>query len=99
MKELPYFVAQSKPAVFNELPAVIFGVGNNAVIADLDGEISSQDVEIQIDIWAEDSSTASAVLSQVEGIMRSNLYIMSFSNDVPNVGDLRHIACRFTRKV
>lgn len=99
LKELPCFVAQSKPAVFNELPAVIFGVGNNAVIADLDGEISSQDVEIQIDIWAEDSSTASAVLSQVEGIMRSNLYIMSFSNDVPNIGDLRHIACRFTRKV
>ena len=57
LKELPCFVAQSKPAVFNELPAVIFGVGNNAVIADLDGEISSQDVEIQIDIWAEDSST------------------------------------------
>ena len=99
LKALPYHVSQTQPAIFTDLPAVIFSVGNNAVSTDLDGEISSQDIEVQIDIWAEDSVTASTVLSQVEGIMRSNLYIMSFSNDVPNVSNLYHIVSRFAKTV
>lgn len=99
LKVLPYYVSQSKPAVFTDLPAVIFSVGNNAVNIDLNGAISSQDIEIQLDIWAEDSVTASAVLSEVEEIMRSNYYTMSFSNDVPNAGNLHHIVCRFAKTV
>ena len=58
-----------------------------------------EDIEIIVDIWAEDSVTASTVLSQVEDIMRRNNYIMSFSNDVPNIGNLFHINNRFTTKV
>lgn len=99
LKELPYHVSQTQPAIFTDLPAIIFSVGNNAVYTDLDGEIASQDIEIQIDIWAEDSVTASTVLSQVEEIMRSNLYIMSFSNDVPNVSNLHHIVSRFAKQM
>jgi hypothetical protein len=99
LNTLGYPVTQAKPAVFTDLPAITFGVGNNAVSADLDGNISSQDIEIQIDIWAEDSVTASTVLSQVEGLMRSNLYIMSFSNDVPNTGNLHHTVCRFAKLI
>ena len=99
LKALPYFVSQTHPDIFTDLPALIFSVGNNSVSADLDGEISSQDIEIQIDIWAEDSVTASEILSQVEEIMRSNLYIMSFSNDVPNVSNLYHIVCRFAKQI
>ena len=99
LKTLPYYVSQVKPPVFNELPAVIFGVGNNAISTDLDGDISSQNIEITIDIWADDSVTASTVLSEVEQIMRSNLYIMSFSNDVPNTSNIHHIACRFAKNI
>jgi hypothetical protein len=99
LKALPYYVSQAQPAVFTDLPAVIFNVGNNAITTDLDGAILSQDIEIQIDIWAEDSVTASTVLSKVEKIMRSNFYIMSFSNDVPNAGNLHHIVNRFTKQV
>lgn len=99
LKALPYFVSQTQPAIFTDLPAIIFSVGNNAVSTDLDGGISSQDIEIQIDIWAEDSVTASTILSQVEELMRSNLYILSFSNDVPNVSNLYHIVCRFTKLI
>lgn len=99
LKALPYFVSQTQPAIFNDLPAIIFSVGNNGVSVDLDGDIASQDVEIQIDIWAEDSVTASTVLSQVEEIMRSNFYIMSFSNDVPNVSNLYHIVNRFAKQI
>lgn len=99
LKTLGYPVSQTKPAVFTDLPAITFSVGNNAVAADLDGNISSQDIEIQIDIWAEDSVTASTVLTQVEALMRSNLYIMSFSNDVPNAGNLYHTVCRFAKLI
>ena len=99
LKTLPYYVSQTQPPIFNELPAIIFSVGNNGVSADLDGEISSQDIEIRIDIWAEDSVEASTILSQVEELMRSNLYIMSFSNDVPNVSNLYHTVCRFAKQI
>ena len=99
LKALPYFVSQTQPAIFNDLPAIIFSVGNNGVSVDLDGDIARQDVEMQIDIWAEDSVTASTVLSQVEEIMRSNFYIMSFSNDVPNVSNLYHIVNRFAKQI
>ena len=99
LKKLNYHVSQTQPAIFTDLPAIVFSVGNNAISTDLDGEITSQDIEIKIDIWAEDSVTASTVLSQVEELMRSNLYIMSFSNDVPNVSNLHHIACRFAKQI
>ena len=99
LKTLGYYVAQTKPAEFTETPAITFSVGNNAVYADLDGGILRQDIEIQIDIWADDSVTASTVLSQVEELMRSNLYILSFSNDVPNAGNLHHIVCRFAKQI
>lgn len=96
LRTLNYYVSQTQPPTFNNLPAIIFNVGNNSINVDLDNVINSQDIEVNIDIWAEDSVTASTVLSQVEEIMRNNNYIMSFSNDVPNVGNLFHIASRFT---
>lgn len=99
LKQLNYYVSQTQPATFNDLPAVIFSVGNNALDYDLDNNIISQDLEIVVDIWAEDSVTASKVLSQVEEIMRLNLYKMSYSNDVPNNGNLFHILNRFTKIV
>lgn len=99
LKQLNYYVSQTQPATFNELPAIIFSVGNNALDYDLDNNIISQDLEIVINIWAEDSVKASKVLSQVEEIMRKNLYKMSYSNDVPNNGNLYHILSRFTKIV
>ena len=96
LNTLNYYVSQTQPPVFNDLPAIVFTVGNNSVNLDLDNDISSQDIEIIIDIWAEDSVTASTVLSQVEEKMREIGYKMSFSNDIPNIGNLFHINSRFT---
>lgn len=104
LKNLTYnnkviYVSQTQPAQFNDLPALIFSVGNNSIDTDLDNNILSQDLEVQIDIWAEDSVSASEILSLVEETMRSNLYNMSFSNDVPNLGNLYHIVSRFTKTI
>ena len=92
-----YYVSQTQPTTFNTLPAIIFRIGNNSIREDLDNVILSQDLEVIVDIWATDSVTASNVLSQVEEKMRLNLYNMSYSNDVPNAGNLYHIYCRFTK--
>ena len=97
LKKLNYYVSQTQPPTFNELPALIFRVGNNEIELDLDNEIIAQDLEIIIDVWAEDSITASRVLSEVETVMRENQYKMSYSNDVPNNGNLYHINNRFTK--
>lgn len=99
LKKLNYYVSQTQPPVFNELPALIFRVNDNNISTDLDNNILSQDIEVQIDVWAEDSVTASSVLSQVEETMRLNLYKMSYSNDVPNIGNLYHIVSRFTKLI
>jgi len=96
LKTLNYYVSQTQPPTFNDLPAIIFRLGNNAVNLDLNNNIISQDIEVIIDIWAEDSVTASNVLSQVEEIMRQLGYNMSFSSDIPNTGNLFHINSRFT---
>lgn len=99
LKKLNYYVSQTQPPTFNDLPAIIFSVGNNSTNLDLDNNILSQDLEVIIDIWADESVEASKVLSQVEEIMRQNNYKMSFSNDVPNSGNLYHIYCRFTKLI
>lgn len=99
LKKLNYYVSQRQPPTFNDLPAIIFSVGNNSTNLDLDNNILSQDLEVIIDIWADESVEASKVLSQVEEIMRQNNYKMSFSNDVPNSGNLYHIYCRFTKLI
>lgn len=99
LKKLNYYVSQTQPETFNDLPAIIFKIGNNSTNLDLDNQILSQDLEIIIDIWAYDSVTASKVLSEVEKIMRLNQYNMSFSNDVPNIGNLFHILSRFTKTI
>lgn len=96
LKTLDYYVSQTQPTEFTDLPAINFRVGNNSVNLDLNNTIISQDIEIIIDIWAEDSVTASTVLSQVEEVMRQIGYNMSYSSDVPNIGNLYHINCRFT---
>ena len=96
LSTLNYFVSQTQPATFEDLPAIIFNVGNNSVDVDLNNTIISQDIEVNIDIWAEDSVTASNVLNQVEEIMRQLGYNMSYSSDVPNICNLYHINCRFT---
>lgn len=99
LKELNYYVSQTQPAIFNDLPAIILKVGNNSINTDLDNNILSQELEIGIDIWAEDSVTASEVLSKVEKTMRLNQYTMTFSQDVPNTGNLFHIVTRFTKTI
>lgn len=97
LKELNYFVSQTQPHTFNNLPAIIFRVGNNSIETDLDNNIISQDIEIIIDIWAESSVEASKILSEVEEKLRQDFWNMTYSADIPNTGNLYHITLRLKK--
>ena len=93
---LPYAVSQGSQAVFNQLPAVTFTIANNVPSVNLNREIVSQALEVQIDIWAETSTEASNALLTIEALMRANDYQMTFNQDVPNnASELKHIVTRF----
>lgn len=99
LKELGYYCHQGSQAVFsdNEVPAITFRIDNNSVNLDLDKDIRSQDIQAVVDIWADDSLTASEILSKVEEAMRGIDYQMTYSADVPSPeGCLFHIQCRFS---
>ncbi len=94
---LGYTVLQSNPLDFESLPVITYNIADNAINVDLDKNIAYQDVNVNIDIWASDSVSASNILNEVEELLRSNSFIMSFSADIPNVdANLWHISARFT---
>lgn len=95
LKELNVGVSQSQPTKFNELPYINFSISNNDVELDLNNDILYQTIDVKIDIWSKDSVTASELLSKVEEKMRKKLYRMTYSADIPNVGNVYHIVSRF----
>lgn len=96
LKTLPYFVSQTNPGIFKDLPAITFEILNNAINSDLDKNIAWQNIAVKIDIWANDSITASNILSEVACLMLENGYILRFSNDAPSPDkSLSHITNRF----
>jgi hypothetical protein len=95
LKTIDYSVKQASQNVFNELPAVTFQVSTNKLRLDLNNDIMAQDIEITIDIWADDSVTASNVLSDVEKTMRYIGYKLTYSADVPNIDKIFHVVSRF----
>lgn len=100
LSELPYWVGQNQPNKFKELPSIIFKCSNNAINLDLDNEISSQDLIIIIDIYANKSSEATKILAEVESKMRGNYYRMTFSSDeVPSNAGISRINARFEKSI
>lgn len=95
LRTLDYAVKQSNQNSFDNLPTVTFRVSTNDITLNLDNEISKQEIEIIVDVWSEDSMTASSVLNDVERIMRDMDYRLSFSSDIPDPEGLFHISNRF----
>lgn len=98
LSALGYYCRQGSQAVFadGQVPAITFRIDNNSVNLDLDNEIASQDVTVNVDIFADDSVTASTVLTKVEVAMRKIGYRMSYSADIPQPeGAMFHINATF----
>ena len=96
---LPYTIIQTNQSVFSDLPAVTFHVGDNRPRLTLENEIAYQDIIVHVDIWAEDSLTASRMVSEIETIMRTELYYqIEFCADIPNPdSSVFHISTRFRK--
>ena len=99
LKTLNVGVSQTQPTTFNELPFINFEVTDNNLNLFLDNSIASQYIEVKIDIWANSSVEASNLLSRVEEVMRQDLYLMTFSADIPNIGNIFHISTRFSKQI
>jgi len=96
LKELGYPVMRSSNNVFNEVPAITYRISNNSTNLDLDNKIASQDIRIAVDIWTEESTTASNILEQAEAKMRELKYRLENSLDVDAPeGALYHINATF----
>lgn len=75
-------VRQSSQGVDSIIPAITFSAINTTNHRDLDGQIISRDVSIQIDVWAGTSPAASDLEDLVEEAMRQDGWGMSGSQDV-----------------
>lgn len=96
LRELGYPVTQSSQNKFNEVPAITFRIDGNNTDYYLENDIASQEVLVTIDIWTNDSVTASSILAQVEAKMRELKYRLNTSLDVPSPeGALYHINATF----
>lgn len=91
-------ITQQSQNIFNELPALTFYISNQRTTQDLTGQIVRQITEATIDIWADTSTEASEILTQLERTMREHRWILTFSADIPNPDQtIYHIATRFER--
>jgi hypothetical protein len=89
-------VSQSSQNVFNSVPAVTYRIEGNAAEYYLENEIASQRIYCVIDIWTDESTTASTLLAQVEAKMRELKYRLNNALDVPSPeGALYHINATF----
>ncbi len=96
LKALGYTCVQGNQAIFNKTPAITFNIGDNVPTYDLEKDIAKFDVEMNVDVWADDSVTASRVAKEVESAMRGIDYLMNYLADIPRPeGALYHIAMRF----
>lgn len=96
LNSLGYACSQNSQAIFNDVPAITFYVGDNSPSYTLDNEIGVSNVQMIVDVWADDSVTASSVVEEVESAMREIGYLLSYSADVPTPeGALYHVNLRF----
>lgn len=99
LKALGYHCLQGSQATFNdgEVPAITFRIGSQSAELDHDLAIGAESVEMIVDIWADDSVTATRILSEVVDAMREIHYRLTYSADVPApTGALFHTTARFT---
>lgn len=88
---------QRKPKAFTTLPAITFFVLNNNTNKLLDNTIVTQNVVVQIDIWADKSTECVTTLKTVEGLMRNNYFTLRFSQDFDDPSGLYRITTRFEK--
>ena len=97
LKSLGYACIQGNQETFTKVPAITFTLGNKSARYELDKNPSAYDVEVVVDVWANDSVTASGIVDEVEAAMLDIDYLLTYSTDVPAPdGCLYHTNLRFS---
>lgn len=95
LKDITTNVLQGSQKTLVDVPAITFFVSDNDASLNLSNEITSQTVEVTIDVWASNSTNADNLLSQVEANMRALGYRLNYCTDVPDPNNICHINSRF----
>lgn len=96
LSSLGYACSQGNQATFKEVPAITFTIGSNQPRYDLSKAVTASDIEVVVDVWANESVTTSRIASEAEAAMREHDYLLSFSSDIPAPeGCLHHYQMRF----
>ena len=74
----------------SDTPIVIPVDSNNMPSYSLDSQITKQDVEITIDIYARTPAISRQTLQTIESTMRANDFMLNYSRTVSNVDDISH---------
>lgn len=94
---LGYTCLQGSQETFKSVPAITFSIADKSARYELDGQPSAYDVDVTVDIWANDSVTTSRIAGEVETAMRDIDYLLTFSSDVAAPeGCLTHTTMRFS---
>ena len=88
-------VRQAAQKTQSVIPSITFSVADNALELDLNNEISKQALLVNVDIWAENSTKADALLAQAETKMREIGYRLDFMMDIQDPENICHISTRF----
>lgn len=87
-------VYQTRPEVLQNFPCITFNIGSNIPEYDLSKEITHQDIDAVIDIYAETSKETGSLLASLQQKMIDNDYRMVFCMDIPD-DNASHITTRF----
>lgn len=85
---------QMRPRVVEDIPCFMYSVTGDTPVYSLDKEVEYQNIEVSIDIFAENSQTSGSLLATLVETMLTNNYRMTFCTDVSD-DDYSHIATIF----
>ena len=86
------------PNDFNALPVVTYQETNNMNADFYDDSPFSDEISVQIDVWANSSTTALA--QTVDAAMKSNLFARDFAGDMPEPdAKIFHKVLKYRRKL
>lgn len=89
-------VLQGSQKTLVDVPAITFFVSDNNATVDLNNEITSQAVQVTVDVWASNSTNADDLLSQAHTKMQELGYRLSYMTDVPDPdNNICHVNTRF----
>lgn len=88
-------VLQGSQNTIASVPAITFFISDNNAELDLSNQITSQAVQVTVDIWGKNSANADSLLSQAETKLRALGYRLSYAADVPDPDNICHITTRF----